>query len=203
MWKNKSLFIYLALLVISTSCSKPEIELDIKNEYEKLGEKYHGNLYFNDIQVLKVEELEFNLLANSEVQKLREVNNLIEKILVHTDSIRRIIEIDINSKKVLIPNGSSEYEVIYLKEIESDSILLKANKRRNLQSKIEKLENENKILELLKLLNTKPSLTSKNYRISHVVDLNIGKRRIIDTLYYLSFANKNYSYLNRNIFLEE
>lgn len=202
MWKNETLVIYLTLIAILTSCSKPEMQLDIKNEYENLSKKYHKKLYVNDIRVLKIEELEFDLLANSEVHKLEEVNNLIDKILFQNDSIRGLIEIAINTKKCLISSANSENEKIYLKKIESDSILLKANKRRNLQSKIEKLENENKILEILKLSKVKSSLSSKNYKVRHSISLNIDERKVIDTLYYVSFANKNYSYLSRNIFLE-
>ena len=193
----------MLLIMVLISCSNSEIQLDIKNEYKELGKKYHEDIYVNDILVLEIEELEFDLLANSQIHKLEEVNNLIEEILLQTDSIQTLIETDINSKKSLVLNGNSEHEQLYLKEIKSDSILLKANKKRNIQAKIEKLENENKVLRILELSKTKSSLISKNYRIKHIVDLRIGEKRVIDTLYYLSFANKNYSYLNRNIFLKE
>ncbi len=201
MQRSKILFIYL--ISILASCSKSEMQLDIKKEYERLSKKHNEDLYIHDIRVLKIEELEFELLANSQIQKLGEVNNLIEKILLQSDSIRTLVEIDIETKKSRILNANSEYKKMYLKEIESDSILLKADKRRNLQLKIEKLENENKVLEILKLSKAKPSFTSKNYRVRHAIDLKIGERKVKDTLYYLSFVDKNYSYLDRDIFRKE
>lgn len=203
MQRSKNLFVFLILVVTFASCSKSEMQFDIKKEYEALGEKYNKDVYFNDIRVLKTEELEFKLLANSQIQKLEELNKLIEKILLETDSIRALIELDIGVKKNLIPNANLEDERMYLKEIESDSVLLKANKKRSIQLKIENLENKNKVLQILELSKVKSSFISKNYKIKHAVDLMIDKRQVIDTLYYLSFADKNYSYLNRNIFLKE
>lgn len=184
------------------SCEQHD-EDRILMEYSELASKNSKEIKNISIEVLATRSTVDHSLAKEQIQLLEQV------ISVRKNELRAITKMDslillriINRDCLINALTDEEEKEQYKLDNRKDSLILKRNEKRAIKAKLSRLEDEVKVLHLKKILSRDSKEYGQNILIKHKVSIDLKDKSIADTLYYVSFNSGAYSYINRNVFLE-
>lgn len=201
------IFCYRFILILSStfimiSCEQHD-EDRIVLEYKELASKNSKKIKDISIEVLTTRSTADHSLAKEQIQLLEQVIRLRKneiRAITKMDSVilLRILNRDCRINALTDEEEKKQYKL----DNRQDSLILKRNEQRFIKAKLSRLEDEVKVLHLRKILSRDSIEYGQNIMIKHKVSIALKDKSITDTLYYLSFNSGAYSYLNRNVFLE-
>lgn len=197
----KTVSYIIILLVVLASCSDSKLEGEIELEYQKLAEERDRQIVINRIKLLETIPCDFDRLASLEVEYFKELNEVRRGELKSLDELDSLLKKKIDLHECWLRNANAENRAKYLKEVASDSIQLKENYKERLLLKMVILEDEIKTFKIYELSVLDSIQSSEHFSVIHEIDINIDDKRVVDTLIYVSFHNKSYNFLTKNLFL--
>jgi len=191
----------LLLVTLFFSCKNSELIHQIEKEYKKSIDPAVSDLTIQELELLTIEKNSFEDLSKSEIQLIDRENFLIEKQIKSIDSIEFLLksaltELKDNDVSSYTFSNSNSYQTV---EVDSIKTQINFYEKQSVKLKIEKLENDIKIKKLLELIKTGKGASSQNLKVKHKVKYQNHGISFTDTLYFLSFNDGKYKYLNRNL----
>ena len=192
--------IFICTLLIS--CDRKHAEEIIIEKYKSIIEKDFPKAKIINVRILDSHEITFERLANSEFDRMLNQNIAIKKLLEIQFSIDSLINSNIEHRNCFYKNANKEYQLKYNDENRKDSIQLEKGTEIRLKNKLKHLENKLRILEIKAIIKNDSTFLEESKWIRHEVEIIMNDIVIKDTLNYMEFGNVKYSYLSKNVFLE-
>lgn len=133
---------------------------------------------------------------------MMELNGKLSKIIKKQVEIDSLIKVRIEQRNCLHKNAVKEWQIRYEAQNSQDSIILKYEMKERFKNKLQFYENKVKMLEIEALITSDSILDIKSKWIKHEVNYIMKGNNRRDTVVYIQYGDKKYSYLTRNVFRE-
>lgn len=185
--------------ILFVGCQNSQIVDSIYSEYEILKSEY-SEVEIKTIIILEEHEPTFEELGNREFDRMIKLNDNLSKIIKSQFKIDSLIKVNIEQRNCFHKNAVKEWQLKYEAQNSQDSIRLKKEMKERVNNELQFYENELKMLEIEALIRSDSILDIKCKWIKHEINYILEGKNLRDTVVYIQYGDKKYSYLTENVF---